>query len=55
MQVAKCALALGLEVWLSSALWDRPAEVTLGYYVSAAERAEERGGAVVFGKKSRVG
>ncbi|MGH3303722.1 MAG: type II CAAX prenyl endopeptidase Rce1 family protein, partial [Streptosporangiaceae bacterium] len=31
---------LGLEVWLSPALWGRPADETLHYDVSAAERAE---------------
>jgi len=40
MQVAERALALGLEVWLSPALWGHPPEETLRYCVSAAERAE---------------
>lgn len=38
--VAERALALGLEVWLSPALWGRSADETLHYDVSAAERAE---------------
>ena len=41
VQVAERALALGLEVWLSPALWGRPPDETLHYDVSAAERAEE--------------
>jgi hypothetical protein len=41
VQVAERALTLGLEVWLSPALWGRPAEETLRYCVSAAGRAEE--------------
>lgn len=41
VQVAQRALALGLEVWLSPALWGRPPDETLHYDVSAAERAEE--------------
>lgn len=41
VQVAERALALGLEVWLSPALWGKPADETLRYDVSAAERAEE--------------
>ena len=41
VQVAGLALALGLEVWLSPALWGRPPDETLRYDVSAAERAEE--------------
>ena len=41
VQVAERALALGLEVWLSPALWGRPPDETLRYDVSAAERAEE--------------
>jgi len=40
VQVAERALALGLEVWLSPALWGRSPEETLHYDVSAAERAE---------------
>jgi len=40
VQVAERALALGLEVWLSPALWGRSADETLHYDVSAAERAE---------------
>jgi hypothetical protein len=40
VQVAERALTLGLEVWLSPALWGAPAEETLRYDVSAAERAE---------------
>lgn len=40
VQVAERALALGLEVWLSPALWGKPADQTLHYCVSAAERAE---------------
>lgn len=40
VQVAEHALALGLEVWLSPALWGRPPDETLHYDVSAAERAE---------------
>jgi hypothetical protein len=38
--VAERALALGLEVWLSPALWGRSPDETLHYDVSAAERAE---------------
>jgi hypothetical protein len=41
VQVAERALALGLEVWLSPALWGRPPDETFRYCVSAAERAEE--------------
>jgi hypothetical protein len=41
VQVAERALALGLEVWLSPALWGRPLDETLRYCVSAAGRAEE--------------
>jgi hypothetical protein len=41
VQVAERALALGLEVWLSPALWGRPFDETLRYCVSAAGRAEE--------------
>ena len=41
VQVAERALALGLEVWLSPALWGRPLDETLQYCVSAAGRAEE--------------
>lgn len=41
VQVAKYALVLGLEVWLSPALWGKPADETLRYDVSAAEQAEE--------------
>jgi hypothetical protein len=41
VQVAERALALGLEVWLSPALWGRPPDETLRYCISAAERAEE--------------
>jgi hypothetical protein len=41
MQVAGRALALGLAVWLSPALWGRPLDETLRYCVSAAGRAEE--------------
>jgi hypothetical protein len=40
VQVAERALALGLEVWLSPALWGRSPDETLRYDVSAAERAE---------------
>jgi hypothetical protein len=40
VQVAERALALGLEVWLSPALWGRSPDMTLHYCVSAAERAE---------------
>ena len=40
VQVAERALALGLEVWLSPALWGRSPEETFRYCVSAAERAE---------------
>ena len=40
VHVAERALALGLEVWLSPALWGRPPDQTLRYCVSAAERAE---------------
>lgn len=40
VQVAERALALGLEVWLSPALWGKPLDETLRYDVSAAERAE---------------
>jgi hypothetical protein len=41
VQVAERAVALGLEVWLSPALWGRPLDETLRYCVSAAGRAEE--------------
>jgi hypothetical protein len=41
VQVAERALALGLEVWLSPALWGRPLDETLRYCISAAGRAEE--------------
>ena len=41
VQVAERALALGLEVWLSPALWGRPLDETFRYCVSAAGRAEE--------------
>jgi hypothetical protein len=41
VHVAERALALGLEVWLSPALWGSPPDETLGYSVSAAGRAEE--------------
>jgi hypothetical protein len=41
VQVAERALALGLEVWLSPAMWGRSPDETLQYDVSAAERAEE--------------
>src|SRR5262249_59650575 len=40
VQVAERALALGLEVWLSPALWGRSPEETLHYDVASAERAE---------------
>ena len=40
VQVAERALALGLEVWLSPALWGQTSDETLSYHVSAAERAE---------------
>jgi len=40
VQVAERALALGLEVWLSPALWGRSPDETLRYDVSAAEQAE---------------
>jgi hypothetical protein len=40
VHVAEHALALGLEVWLSPALWGRPPDETLHHDVSAAERAE---------------
>jgi hypothetical protein len=40
VQVAERALALGLEVWLSAALWGRPPDETLRYCLSAAEQAE---------------
>jgi len=40
VQVAERALALGLEVWFSPALWGRSPDETLRYDVSAAERAE---------------
>ena len=40
VQVAERALALGLEVWLSPALWGRSPDQTFRYCVSAAERAE---------------
>jgi hypothetical protein len=40
VQVAEHALALGLEVWLSPALWGRPPDETLRYDVAAAQRAE---------------
>ena len=41
VRVAERALALGLEVWLSPALWGCPLDETLRYCVSAAGRAEE--------------
>lgn len=41
VQVAERALALGLEVWLSPALWGRSPDETLHYCVSAGERAEQ--------------
>jgi hypothetical protein len=41
MLVAERALDLGLEVWLSPALWGKPPEETLRYHISAARRAEE--------------
>jgi hypothetical protein len=41
VNVAVRALALGLEVWLSPALWGQPPDETLRFCVSAAERAEE--------------
>ncbi|MGN6794255.1 MAG: hypothetical protein ACTHJW_17865 [Streptosporangiaceae bacterium] len=41
VQVGERALALGLEVWLSPALWGRSLDETLRYCVSAAGRAEE--------------
>jgi len=40
VQVAERALALGLEVWLSPALWGRSSDETLHYDAAAAERAE---------------
>ena len=40
VRVAERALTLGLEVWLSPALWGKPPDETLRYCVSAAERAE---------------
>jgi len=40
VQVAERALALGLEVWLSPALWGRSPDQTFRYCVSAAGRAE---------------
>lgn len=40
MQIGERALALGLEVWLSPALWGKPPDETLHYDVSAAERTE---------------
>jgi hypothetical protein len=40
VQVAERALALGLEVWLSPALWGRPPDETFQYCVAAAEQAE---------------
>jgi len=41
VHVADRALSLGLEVWLSPALWGRPLDETFRYCVSAAGRAEE--------------
>lgn len=41
VRVAERALALGLEVWLSPALWGKPPDETLRYDVAAAARAEE--------------
>lgn len=50
--VAQDALALGLEVWLSPALWNSSAEATQRYFVSAAKQAErlreQHPGRVVF-------
>src|SRR5215468_4222929 len=40
VQVAERALALGLEVWLSPALWGRSPDETFEYDVAAAERAD---------------
>jgi hypothetical protein len=40
IQVAERALALGLEVWLSPALWGCSPDETLRYFVAAAGRAE---------------
>jgi hypothetical protein len=40
VRVAELALALGLEVWLSPALFGRPPDETLRSYVSVAEQAE---------------
>jgi hypothetical protein len=52
IRVAEDALALGLEVWLSPTLWGGSADVTLRYFVSAAERAErlhqQHPGRIVF-------
>jgi hypothetical protein len=40
IQIAERALVLGLEVWLSPALWGLSSDETFRYVVSAAERAE---------------
>lgn len=38
--VAEIALGLGLEVWYSPTIWERPAEQTLGAFLRAAASAE---------------
>ena len=38
---SEAALPLGLEVWMSPEMWDRPQGETLEYVVEAAEEAEE--------------
>jgi hypothetical protein len=40
VRVAECALAMGLEVWLSPTLLGRPPDETLRSFVAAAEQAE---------------
>ncbi|MGH9021090.1 MAG: abortive infection protein [Acidimicrobiales bacterium] len=55
---ARVALELGLEVWLSPELWDRPPAETLDYLEDAARRAQplhaQWPGRVVFGVGTEV-
>jgi hypothetical protein len=41
MRATETALELGLEVWLSPALYDKGEDETLGYYLTVARAAEE--------------
>jgi hypothetical protein len=41
MQATEAALRLGLEVWLSPALYEKNEDETLGYFLSVAKAAEE--------------